>query len=191
MSAEQLRRLGARYVDRIRALAPTAARITNKTTDNFRWVGLIHLALPNARIIHMRRDPLENCLSCFSLLFKDNLAYTFDLGELGRYYRAYQGLMTHWSRALPPEAMIDVQYEHVVADVEAQARRIVAYCGLEWDPRCLDFHQTERPVRTASAAQVRQPIYGGSVARWRAFAPKLGTLLAELGPFARSDDAQH
>jgi tetratricopeptide (TPR) repeat protein len=182
MSDEQLRQLGASYISRIRAAAPTSERITDKRLENFRSIGLIHLALPNARIIHTRRDPVDTCLSCFSKRFVRNLPYSYDLGELGRYYRAYEALMAHWHRVLPPQVMLDVQYEEVVADLEGQARRIVAHCGVEWDARCLDFHKTERPVRTASAAQVRQPIYKSSVGRWRAYEPFLGPLLTELQP---------
>jgi tetratricopeptide (TPR) repeat protein len=192
MSDENLRRLGSIYIDSIRAVAPAAARITNKTPENFRFIGLIHLALPNARIIHTRRDPVDTCLSCFSKLFVDNLPYTYDLGELGRYYRAYETMMAHWHDALPQGAVLDVQYEDVVADLEGQARRIIAHCGLEWDARCLDFHQTERPVRTASKAQVRQPLYRSSVGRWRVHEPFLGPLLTELEPLLAAggpDDA--
>ncbi|MGD0641009.1 MAG: sulfotransferase [Roseiarcus sp.] len=181
LSDEQLRRLGASYVGRIRALAPAAERITNKTTDNFRWIGLIHMALPNARIIHTRRDPVDTCLSCFSQMFdQDALPYAFDLGELGRYYRAYEATMAHWREALPANAMLEVRYEDVVADLEREARRVVAYCGLEWDSRCLSFHQTMRPVRTSSVTQVRQPIYASSVGRWRAYEASLGPLLQAL-----------
>jgi hypothetical protein len=181
---EDLRRLGASYVERIRRLAPAAARIANKTPGNFHFAGLIHLALPNARLIHTRRDPVDTCLSCFQQMFPETLSYTFDLAELGRYYRAYEAVMAHWRAALPSGAMLEVQYEEVVADLEGQARRIVAHCGLEWDPRCLSFHETERPVRTASVMQVRQPIYTSSVGRWRAYEAFLGPLLAELGPLA-------
>jgi len=178
MSGESLRRLGAAYVERLRAASPAAARIANKTTENFRLAGLIHLALPNARIIHSRREPIDVCLSCFSTLFAENLPYAYDLEELARYYRAYETLMAHWRGVLPQEAMIEVQYEEVVADLEGQARRIIAHCGLEWDPRCLDFHQTQRPVRSASLTQVRQPIYQSSLARWRAVEP----FVADCGP---------
>ncbi|MGD0565280.1 MAG: sulfotransferase [Roseiarcus sp.] len=181
VSDEQLRRLGASYLGRIRDLAPAAARIINKTPENFRLIGLIHLALPNARIIHMRRDPIDTCLSCFSQMFTDTVPYAFDLGELGRYYRAYEATMAHWRSALPANVMLEVQYEEVVADLEGQARRIVAHCGLEWDSRCLSFHQTKRSVQTASVIQVRQPIYKSAVGRWRAYEAFLGPLLAELG----------
>jgi Tfp pilus assembly protein PilF len=182
MSGEQLRQLGASYVDDISVGAPAVTRITNKTPENFCFTGLIHLVLPNARILHTRRDPVDTCLSCFSKLFAENHPYAYDLNELGRYYRAYEKLMDHWSGLLPKDVMLEVRYEEVVADLEGQARRIVAHCGLEWDAHCLDFHQTKRPVRTASATQVRQPIYKNSVGRWRAYEPYLGPLLAELEP---------
>ena len=181
ISDEGLRQLGAAYLGRITALAPAATRITNKTPENFRLAGLIHLALPNARIIHVRRDPVDTCLSCFSQLFAGNLPYTYDLGELGRYYRGYAALMAHWRSVLPEPVMIDVDYEAVVADLEGQARRIIAHCDLDWDARCLAFHRTERPVQTASMTQVRRPIYTDSAGRWRAYERFLGPLLAALG----------
>ena len=143
--------------------------------------GLIHLALPNAAIIHTIRDPVDTCLSCFSKMFAEEQGHTYDLAELGRYYRHYQALMAHWHRVLPTGRILDVRYEDVVADLEGQARRIVAHCGLDWDPRCLAFHQTERPVLTASATQVRQPIYNSSIGRWRGYKEFLAPLLVELG----------
>ena len=182
LSDVQLRELAACYLGRIEAFAPAAARIVNKMPKNFRHAGLIHLALPNARIIHARRDPVDTCISCYSKMFADNLPYTFDLEELGRYHTGYQALMNHWRTVLAPDVMLDVQYEELVADLEGQARRIVAHCGLEWDPRCLAFHRTERSVRTASASQVRQPVYKSSVGRWRAYEPFLAPLLAALAP---------
>ncbi len=182
LSDTQLRRFGASYVDHIRALAPSAERITDKTPENFRFVGLIHMVLPNARIIHTRRDPVDTCLSCLSKSFVGNsVPYAFDLSELGRFYATYDSLMAHWHKVLPPGVMLDLQYEDVVADLEGQARRILAHCGLEWDPRCLDFHRTERPVHTASRTQVRQPIFKSSVGRWRSYEPFLGPLLTALG----------
>jgi len=180
MSGAQFRQLGAEYVRRVRAIAPAAARIANKTPGNFRLAGLIHLALPNARFIHLRRDPVDTCLSCFSRLFFGELPYAYDLGELGRYYRGYEALMAHWRKVLPPGVMLDVQYEDVTADLEGQARRILAHCALAWDPRCLDFHRNQRPVLTASATQVRQPIYNSSVGRSRPYEPFLTPLLEEL-----------
>jgi Sulfotransferase family len=176
----ELRRVGSEYVARIRALDPRAQRITDKMPANFRFAGLIHLALPNARIIHLRRDPVDTCLSCFSILFGGDQPFTYDLGELGRYYRAYQRLMEHWRAVLPPGAMLEVQYEALVADFATEARRIIAYCGLGWDEACLDFHATRRPVHTASSVQVRQPIYRSSVGRHRPSAETLRPLLDAL-----------
>ncbi len=184
MPGEALRALGARYLEAVLEAAPSAAaarRVTDKLPANFRLVGLIHLALPNARIIHVRRDPVDTCFSCFTKLFKGLQPFTYDLGELGRYYAAYQALMAHWRAVLPPGIMLEVQYEDLVADFAPQARAIVAHCGLQWSDACLAFHETPRPVRTASAAQVRQPIYQSAVGRWRAYEPWLGPLLTELG----------
>jgi tetratricopeptide (TPR) repeat protein len=180
LSGDRLRTIGKSYVDAIRALAPNAERITDKMPGNFANVGLIHLALPNARIIHTCRDPRDTATSCFSLLFALGHAYSYDLAELGRYLRAYQKLMRHWHQLLPEGVMIDVQYETLVSDLEAQAKRIVAHCGLEWDDACLSFYEAKRPVRTASVIQVRQPIYGSSVGRWRAYESELQPLLSEL-----------
>jgi tetratricopeptide (TPR) repeat protein len=184
LTGEQLRSVGAEYVGQIRTLAPHAERVTDKALGNFIVVGLIHLALPNARIVHMRRDPVDTCVSCFSKFFGKDQQHTFDLAELGRYYRAYEELMEHWRRALPPGVMLEVCYEDLVADLEPQARRIIAHCGLDWDRRCLEFHQTERPVITASAAQVRRPIYRSSVGRWRSSTGLLQPLFDALGPRA-------
>ncbi|HEY7299492.1 MAG TPA: tetratricopeptide repeat protein [Xanthobacteraceae bacterium] len=182
MSGEELARLGARYVAAVRAMAPAAERVVDKMPWNFHLCGLIHLALPNARIIHSRRNAVDTCLSCFSILFDgDSNLYTYDLGELGRFYRAYESLMEHWRAALPPSVMIEVQYEEVVADLETQARRIIAHCGLEWDDACLAFHKTRRPVRTSSVAQVRQPIYKSSIGRWRPYRDQLRLLFEGLG----------
>jgi tetratricopeptide (TPR) repeat protein len=180
ISAEALRSLGARYVERL-SRAPTAAeRIVDKMPSNFAFVGLIHLALPHARIIHTRRDPLDTCLSCFSILFASEHAHAYDLGELGRFYRGYASLMAHWRHVLPPGVMLEVQYEDVIDDLEGQARSIIAHCGLDWEDSCLAFHETQRPVETASARQVRQPIYRSSVGRWRPYAGLLRPLRQAL-----------
>ncbi len=182
MTDEEFRLLGANYLRRIRVGAPAASRVVNKTPENFRFAGLIALALPHARILHVRRDPVDTCLSCFTTRFARNHAYTNDLAELGRHYRAYEALMGHWRAALPQGTMLEVQYEELVADPEGQGRRMLAHCGLAWDARCLDFHRNQRPVRTASLAQVRQPLYKSSVGRWRRYEAFLGPLIAALGP---------
>jgi hypothetical protein len=156
-------------------------RITDKMPRNFLNVGIIRLALPKARIIHVRRDPVDTCMSCFSLLFSGDQPFTYDLAELGRYYRGYAALMEHWREVLPPGVMLEVRYEEVVADLEGQARRIVDHCGLDWDDACLAFHENRRAVATASVNQVRQPIYRSSVGRWRRYEKILDPLVAELG----------
>jgi tetratricopeptide (TPR) repeat protein len=180
MSGKHFRELGARYLAGIEQFAPAASHVTDKMPTNFLFSGLIHLALPDATIIHTVRDPVDTCISCFSRLFTEVNFQTYDLAELGRYYRHYKALMAHWHRVLPAGRILDVSYEDTVGDLEGAARRILAHCGLPWDPRCLDFHRTERVVRTASATQVRQPIYRSSIGRWRAYEPWLGPLLAEL-----------
>ena len=180
MTGPRLFDLGADYLSHVGSRAPTAERITDKMPGNFVAAGFIHLALPNARIIHIRRDPIDTCLSCFATLFAANQPFAYDLGELGRYYRAYAALMDHWRGVLPEGVMIEVQYEDVVADVEREARRIVAHCGLDWNDACLAFHRTQRPVRTASMVQVRQPIYQSSIGRWRPYKDMLGPLVKAL-----------
>ena len=180
LDAGALSDIGARYLAAIRRLAPTAPHITDKLWYNFHLIGLIHLALPNSRIIHVIRDPIDTCVSCFSKLLE--IGYANDLAELGRYYKRYERLMAHWQRVLPPGRILDVRYENIVEDIEAETRRMLAYCHLPWDQRCITFHETQRPVRTASATQVRLPIYKSSVGRWRAYKEFIGPLLAELEP---------
>ena len=175
---------GAEYVAGLQRRAPDARRITDKMPANFLAVGLIHLMLPNAKIIHVNRNPVDTCLSCFTQLFKDGQEFTYDLAELGRYYVDYARLMEHWRKVLPDGAFLDVRYEDIVADQEAQSRRLIEYCGLEWDDACLDFHQSKRAVRTASMARVRQPIYKSSVERWRPYEKFLGPLFDALGDLA-------
>jgi tetratricopeptide (TPR) repeat protein len=182
-SGEQLRRIGDEYVARIEPLAAgrRATRITDKMPGNFSAIGLIRLALPNARIIHTVRDPIDTCLSCYSKLFSDPQPFTYDVGELGRYYRGYARLMAHWRDILPAGSMIEVRYEDLVGDFDSQVRRIIDYCGLEWNDACLSFWETDRPVRTASQVQVRQPLYNSSVRRWRPDPETLRPLLEGLG----------
>ena len=181
MTPAQFDEISAAYIASMAGSLSDSVRFTNKMPANFIHVGLIRLALPNARIIHVRRNPVDTCLSCFSINFSEWQNFAYELGELGRYYRAYEMLMEHWRQVLPEDAMLEVHYEDVVNDLEAQARRITAYCGLEWDDACLQFHRTARPVTTASVAQVRQPIYRNSVERWRAYEDHLKPLLEALG----------
>ena len=180
LSDNMHRQFGASYLTRVHALAPDAECIVDKLPANFRHIGLIHLTLPNARIIHVRRDAVDTCFSCYSKLFLSGLNYTYDLGELGRYYKAYETLMAHWRTVLPERAMIDVQYETLIENFSDEARWIVAFCGLEWDERCLRFHETKRAVRTLSEFQVRQPLFKTSIGRWRIYEEKLKPLLDAL-----------
>jgi hypothetical protein len=185
VSDRQLRAAAEDYLSGLVRIASVSSdrggvqRVTDKMPSNFRYIGMIHMLLPRARIIHTRRDPLDTCLSCFSIQFA-KVPYTFDLGELGRYYAAYARLMDHWRAVLPPGRMLEVQYEDLVENFEANTRRILTYCGLEWEDACLRFHETERPVRTASATQVRQPLYRDAIGRWRPDARALEPLLTEL-----------
>lgn len=177
-STQDYLRLGRRYVERLRQLAPDATHVVDKLPDNFQHLGLVHLMFPNARIVHAMRDPMDSCFSCYSRLFMgNNLGYSYDLGAVGRYWVSYHELMRHWHAALPAGRILDVPYEAMVSDFEHQARRLVEYLGLPWDDRCLGFHQNRRIVKTASVAQVRKPLYQTSVARWKAYERHLGALL--------------
>lgn len=184
LSKSQLFEWGVEYVERLQRRAPHARHITDKMPGNFLATGLIHLMLPNAKIIHVNRNPLDTCLSCFTQLFSNKQEHTYNLTELGRYYRDYALLMEHWRKLLPPGAFLDVQYEDIVTDLEGQARRIIEYCELEWDDGCLDFYKIRRTVQTASVSQVRQPIYKSSVQRWRVYEKFLEPLIVALGDLA-------
>ncbi len=185
LDSEGLRRLGASYLAHFQPLGPGIIRVTDKGLGNIALAGFIHLILPNARIIHVSRDPLDTCLSCFSLKFGENaVPFSYDLGELGRAYGRYRQMMRHWRKVLPAGVMLEVSYETMVDDLEPQARRLIEHCGLPWDDRCLSFHESERAVRTASVSQVRQPIYRSSLQRWRRYEKHLGPLLEALGPLA-------
>jgi len=173
--------MGANYAVGAAALAPGYRRVTDKMPSNFRLIGLIRLILPHARIIHCRRDPVDTCFSCYTRKFSRGQNFTYDLRELGLYYRGYAGLMDHWRAIVPPDRLLEVAYEDVVEDLETQARRLIAFCGLDWDEACLSFHRTTRQVRTASVNQVRQPLYRTSLARWRPYQPYLGPLIEALG----------
>ena len=181
LTPDQLERMGAEYAGRLQALAPGAARVIDKLPGNFLFAGLIRLMLPKARIIHCARDPLDTCLSCYETRFAKGNPFTYDLHELGLHYRGYERLMQHWRTVLPADRFIEVRYEEVVADLEGQARRLLAFCGLDWDEACLQFHKTGREVWTASAGQVRRPLYASSVRRAQAHTAYLGPLIKALG----------
>ena len=149
---------------------------TDKALGNFLHIGLLHLILPNAKIINAKRHPLDTCLGTYKQLFARGISFSYELEELGEYYLQYQRLMDHWDAVLPGK-VLHVQYEDVVADLESQTRRILDHCGLPWDEKCLQFYETQRDVRTASSEQVRQPIYSSSVDLWRHYESHLAELI--------------
>ena len=154
-------------------------RFVDKLPFNYLYAGLIHRALPRARIVSLERHPMDSCYSVYKQLFRDAYPFSYDLDDLGRYYVAYAELMRHWRR-LMPGVIHTLRYEDLVADLEGEARRLLEYCGLAWDARCLRFHENEDASTTASALQVRQPIYAHSVGRWRNYAKHLEPLRARL-----------
>jgi hypothetical protein len=159
-------------------------RFIDKMPNNFRHIGLIHVLLPNARIIDARREPLACCFSNFKQLFASGQEFTYSLADIGRYYRSYVELMQHWDAVLPGK-ILRVQHEDVVADLAGSVRRILKFCGLPFEAACVEFFKTERSVRTASSEQVRQPIFTEGLDQWRAFEPWLGPLKQALGDLGK------
>src|SRR5262249_14970292 len=156
----------------------------DKMPNNFRHVGLIHLILPNAKIIDARREPMACCFSNFKQLFASGQEFTYSLEDIARYYRMYVRLMDHWDTVLPGK-VLRIQHESVVENLEENVRRVLDFVGLEFEAACLEFHKTERSVRTASSEQVRRPINREGIDQWRHFEPWLGLLQAALGDLAR------
>jgi len=181
---ERQTKIATQVTARLRHAAPHALRVIDKDLANFRHLGIIHRLMPRARIIHCRRDPLDTCFSAYTKLFLGELNFTYELAELGRFYRAYHALMAHWRASLPGAVFIDVDYEELVAAPEPIMRRLIDFLGLSWDDACTRFFAKERAVRTASATAVRQPIYSSSIGRARSLAPDLAPLIAALGPLA-------
>ena len=181
LTAADFSRLGEQYLRDTRAYRTTARpRFIDKMPNNFRHVGLIHLMLPNARIIDVRREPMACCFSNFKQLFAQGQTFTYGLEDIARYYRSYLELMRHWDEVLPGR-VLRVHYEDVVDDLEGSVRRLLDHCGLGHEPACLAFHRTERSVRTASSEQVRQPIYREGLEQWRHYERWLGPLRDALG----------
>ena len=181
LDASQLKDLGQEYIDRTRIQRGDGAFFIDKMPNNFLHVGLIHMILPNSKIIDARRHPMATCFSGFTQLFASGQRFTYGLANIGSYYRDYVHVMDHWDLVLPGRVLL-VQYEDVVADTEIQVRRILEYCDLPFEKACLEFHQTERAVRTASSEQVRQPIYSGALEHWRNYEKHLDELKNALGP---------
>jgi len=183
LSADQLKRFGEKYIADTQVYRSGKRFFIDKNPNNFRHIGLIHLMLPNAKIIDARREPMACCFSNFKQLFAAGQEFTYSLEDIGRYYRSYVELMAHWERILPGK-ILRVQHEDVVEDLEGDVRRILDFCGLEYEPQCVEFYKTERSVRTASSEQVRQPIFREGLDQWRNFEPFLGPLKAALGSSA-------
>ena len=173
----QLDIVAKKYLAALTAGSGNAKRVTDKLLTNYFFVGLIHLLYPKAKFVNTQRDPVDTCLSGFTKLFKDDMPHSYDLTELGRYYTKYRELMQHWEEVLPAGVLTTVRYEDVVADTEKEARALIEFLGLKWEPKCLDFHKSSRPVKTASVAQVRKPIYNTAVKRWKKYGEGLQPLI--------------
>jgi tetratricopeptide (TPR) repeat protein len=174
------RQLGDWHLSRLRELAPDAPRVVDKMPENYLFLGWLCTLFPGAKIVHCRRDLRDVAVSCWMTNFR-NIRWAADPDHIAARFHDYRRLMDHW-RAVLPVPVFEVDYEDTVADLESVARRLVAWCGLEWEPQCLAFHQTTRPIRTASVMQVRQPVYTRSVARWKNYEPALGKLFQQLEP---------
>lgn len=187
ITSEQTRHLASAYLDDTRHYGGTRIRVIDKVPHNFQYLGLIALLFPKARIIHCRRDPVDNCVSCFTHSFHEVHGYNADLNVMGRYYRSYDRLMAHWREVLPLR-MFECRYESLVADQEGESRRLIDFLDLDWDDACLTFFDNDRPVLTPSRWQVRQPIYRSSVRAWEKYRPYLGPLFDGLGDLADTGD---
>lgn len=176
-----LREITDQYLFYLRTISPDAIRITDKMPQNFIAVGLIHALFPNAKIIHVKRNPIDTCLSCYTKLFRQGQLYSYDLSELGQYYICYERIMNHWRDILPSHVWLDVEYENIIQNVESEAKRLIHYCNLTWDNACLRFYESKRQVRTASFMQVREPVYASSVNRWKHLEKELEPLIEMLG----------
>lgn len=168
--------LGAAYIRSTAALTGGRPHFVDKLPLNYLYAGLIHLALPNARIIHLRRHPMAACYAIYKQLFQDAYPFSYSLEEMGHYYVAYSRLMDHWRKLIPAQAMTEIHYEDLVTRTEAEARRILDFCGLRWEERCLSFYKQTSASTTASSAQIRQPAHTRSVAQWRHYEEQLQPL---------------
>jgi tetratricopeptide (TPR) repeat protein len=178
-AAVDFRALGAAYIAATRPLRDARPRFIDKLPFNYLYAGLIHLALPNAKIVNLQRHPMDTCYSVYKQLFRDAYPFSYDLDELGQYYIAYHQLMQHWN-AVMPGVIHTIRYETLVSDIEAEARRLLAYCALPWEDQCLRFHENQEASTTASALQVRQPVYTSSIGKWRQYARQLEPLRQRL-----------
>ena len=169
-------RAAAEYISKLRSIGPQALRVTDKAHFNFESLGLLHFMFPNARIVHCRRHPIDNCLSIFFTNFMTRQDYAWDRGDIAFFYRQYLRLMDYWRSVLPADRFLEVEYETLVRDRETETRRLVSFVGLDWDDLCLAPERNQRSVKTASRWQARQPVYATSTERWRRYEPWLGEL---------------
>jgi tetratricopeptide (TPR) repeat protein len=176
-----LRARGDAYLETLQRLAPSQARVIDKMPGNFQWVGLISAMLPEGRFIHCRRHPLDTCLSQYRLYFGSEVPFSYDLRDLGRAYRAYHDLMKHWTTIVSPERLFAIRYEDLVSEFERNSRELVHFCGLTWNDACLDYANSSRQVRTASAAQVRAAPHTTAIGRWRRYRSYIDPLIDEIG----------
>ena len=187
LTSEELTALGKQYLSQTQRHRGSAPFFTDKMPNNFAYVGFIKAILPNAKIIDARRHPMDSCVGCFKQHFAKGQTFTYDLFELGEFYLEYERMMNHWDAVLPGQ-VLHVEYENVVSDLETQVRRLLEFCGLEFEQSCVNFHETKRAVRTASSEQVRQPIYQGSLATWKRFGSDLDVLREVLDPVLPEQD---
>jgi hypothetical protein len=182
LDQETASELAEQYLERLKSICTDEIRVTDKMPGNFLRLGLVAMLLPGARVIHCRRHPLDVCLSCYfqDFIRRSGLSYAFDLQNLGEYHTQYAKLMEHWRHVLPLR-LLEVDYEQLVDEPEKMSRHLVEFCGLPWDPACLEYHKTQRNVWTASSWQVRQPIYTQSVGRWKHYETYLQPLKNALG----------
>lgn len=172
-------KLGEAYIESTRPFTGHTARFIDKMPLNYLYIGLIHLALPKAKIINLKRNPLDTCYAVYKQLFVDAYPFSYDLDELGRYYIAYYRLMEHWNSVLPG-VIHTVEYESLVDDLETHARALLEFCDLDWQPQCLNFHESTEASTTASTTQVRRPVYKSSVGKWRSYEKQLQPLISVL-----------
>jgi len=173
------RQLGQNYVQSTRPLTGHTPRFIDKLPFNYLYAGLIHRALPEARIISLKRHPMDSCYSMYKQLFRDAYPFSYSLQDLADYYIAYHRLMAHWESVIPG-VIHTVEYENLVCDTDGESRRALEHCGLNWEDQCLDFHKSAAASTTASATQVRQKVYTSSVAKWRAYETELMPLMRKL-----------
>lgn len=177
-----MREVGAAFIRHTESLQISGKRITDKMPGNFLHIGFIYLLFPSASVVHCHRNPIDNCLSCYERLFSRGVGFSYSMQDVATYYHLYRKVMAHWRKVLPKDFIHDVEYEQMVDDNENQVRRLLAFCGLDFEEACLNFHEVKRAVTTASSLQVRKPLYKTSVARWKKYGDRLKPLIDALGP---------